>query len=75
GADETLSQLNENGWRAFLKEQGLEPAEVDRILSNYHVEDSPIDCGLHMTLLKEAGFPVVDVIWKRSNFAVYVGIK
>ncbi|MHB8088964.1 MAG: class I SAM-dependent methyltransferase, partial [Anaerolineaceae bacterium] len=75
GADDSLSQLNENGWRAFLKEQGLESAEVDRILSNYHVEDSPIDCSLHMTLLKEAGFQVVDVIWKRSNFAAYVGVK
>ncbi|MDP3450562.1 MAG: class I SAM-dependent methyltransferase, partial [Anaerolineaceae bacterium] len=75
GADESLSQLNENGWRAFLKEQGLVDAEVDRILSNYHVEDSPIDCPLHLDLLKEAGFSIVDVVWKRSNFAIYVGIK
>ncbi|MDO9121358.1 MAG: class I SAM-dependent methyltransferase [Anaerolineaceae bacterium] len=75
GADESLSQLNENGWRTFLKEQGLVDAEVDRILSNYHVEDSPIDCPLHLELLKEAGFSIVDVVWKRSNFAIYVGIK
>jgi hypothetical protein len=53
----------------------LESAEVERILSNYHVEDSPIDCGLHLTLLKEAGFSVADVIWKRCNFAVYAGLK
>jgi tRNA (cmo5U34)-methyltransferase len=75
GADESLSLLNENGWRAFLIEQGLESAEVERILSNYHVEDSPLDCPSHLTLLKEAGFATVDVVWKRSNFAVYVGIK
>ena len=75
GADDTLSQLNENGWRAFLKEQGLETAEVERILSNYHVEDSPLDLPSHLQLLKDAGFTTVDVVWKRSNFAVYVGIK
>jgi len=75
GANETLSLLNENGWRAFLKEQGLESAEVERILSNYHVEDSPLDCPSHLKLLIEAGFSTVDVVWKRSNFAVYVGIK
>jgi tRNA (cmo5U34)-methyltransferase len=75
GADEALSQLNENGWCAFLKEQGLEAAEVERILSNYHVEDSPLDCPSHLNLLKEAGFITVDVIWKRSNFAVYIGVR
>ncbi len=74
GADDTLSQLNENGWRAFLKEQGLESAEVERILSNYHIEDSPLDVPSHLQLLKEAGFSTVDVVWKRSNFAVYVGM-
>lgn len=75
GADDTLSLLNESGWRAFLKEQGLEAAEVERILSNYHVEDSPLDLPSHLQLLKEAGFTTGDVVWKRSNFAVYVGIK
>jgi tRNA (cmo5U34)-methyltransferase len=75
GADYTLSQLNEAGWRAFLKEQGLEAAEVERILSNYHVEDSPLDLPSHLQLLKDAGFSTVDVVWKRSNFAVYAGIK
>ncbi len=75
GANDTLSQLNEQGWCSFLKEQGLEAAEVERILSNYQVEDSPLDCPSHLRLLKEAGFSTVDVVWKRSNFAVYIGIK
>ncbi|MBA4385453.1 MAG: hypothetical protein C0410_12015 [Anaerolinea sp.] len=74
GADDTLSQLNENGWRTFLKDQGLEVAEVERILSNYHVEDSPLDLPSHLQLLKDVGFTTVDVVWKRSNFAVYVAI-
>jgi tRNA (cmo5U34)-methyltransferase len=75
GANDLLSQLNENGWRSFLSEQELEAEEVERILSNYHVEDSPLDGPSHLQLLKDAGFATVDVVWKRNNFAVYVGIK
>ena len=74
GADEALSQLNEKGWRDFLRTQGLEVAEVERILSNYHVEDSPLDLPSHLQLLKKAGFTTMDVVWKRNNFAVYVAI-
>ncbi len=73
GANEVLSQLNENGWRDFLKQQGLEPSEVDRILSNYHVEDSPLSLEAHLRLLRNAGFSIVDVAWKRYNFGIYVG--
>jgi tRNA (cmo5U34)-methyltransferase len=73
GADESLSQLNEAGWRSFLKSQNLEASEIKRILSNYHVEDSPLNLPSHLESLKAAGFTTVDVIWKRFNFAVYFG--
>lgn len=75
GADQNLIRQNENEWRAFLSSQGLDDAEVERILSNYHVEDSPIDLWSHLSLLKEAGFKTVEVVWKKSNFSVYAGIK
>jgi hypothetical protein len=70
-----MTLQNEREWVSFLGQQGLSKDEADRILSNYHVEDSPIDLWTHLQLLKGAGFNSVEVAWKRSNFAVYVGIK
>ena len=75
GADDLLTQLNEDGWRSNLKEQKFTESDVERVLSNYHVEDSPLDLWSHMRLLKEAGFNTVDVAWKRINFSVYIAIK
>jgi SAM-dependent methyltransferase len=75
GADANLTLQNESQWTCFLREQGLSQDERDRILANYHVEDSPIELWAHLRLLKEAGFGAVDVVWKKSNFAIYVGVK
>jgi tRNA (cmo5U34)-methyltransferase len=75
GANSEMTLQNEREWVSFLGQQGLSKDEADRILSNYHVEDSPIDLWTHLQLLKGAGFNSVEVAWKRSNFAVYVGIK
>ncbi len=75
GASQALSELNETGWREFLSAQGMEAAEVERILSNYHVEDSPISLPAHLSLMKQAGFEIVDVVFKRDNFGIYTGIK
>jgi tRNA (cmo5U34)-methyltransferase len=74
GATDELSLRNEDEWRAYLAGQGFPPAEVDRILSNYHVEDSPESVPVHLSLLREAGCSAADVIWKKANFAVYTGI-
>jgi tRNA (cmo5U34)-methyltransferase len=75
GSDELLSHQNELGWASFLKDRGFSTDEVDKVLSNYHVEDSPESVWTHMRLLKEAGFTTVDVIWRKYNFSVYVGIS
>jgi ubiquinone/menaquinone biosynthesis C-methylase UbiE len=69
-----LSEENENGWASFLRDQGFPEQDIQRILSNYHVEDSPISVGSHMRLLSEAGFTVVDTAWKKFNFGIYLGI-
>ncbi|TFG63305.1 MAG: hypothetical protein E4H36_05970 [Spirochaetales bacterium] len=66
--------MNEAEWRSFLAGQGFEPAEADRILSNYHREDSPLSVYGHMDLLRKAGFGLADVLWKKANFAVYAGL-
>ena len=75
GSTPNMTLQNECEWTSFLNEQGLSKNEVDRILSNYHVEDSPIDLWTHLQLLNRAGFGSVEVVWKRSNFAVYAGVK
>jgi len=75
GADEQLTQLNEDGWRSLLKNENLVEKDIERILANHHIEDSPLDLGSHLCLLKKAGFSVVDVVWKRINFAVYTAIR
>lgn len=75
GANRDMTLQNELEWTSFLQEQGLSKDEVDHILSNYHVEDSPVDLWTHLRLLNRAGFKWVEVVWKRSNFAVYAGIK
>jgi tRNA (cmo5U34)-methyltransferase len=74
GADAWLSQVNEDGWSAFLTGQGFEAADIERILANYHVEDSPASLAEHMSLLSSAGFDAVDVVWKSANFALFVAI-
>jgi tRNA (cmo5U34)-methyltransferase len=75
GANRELSESNEAEWAAFLEGQGLEPGQIERILSNYHTEDSPSSLWTHLSLMTEAGFRCADVIWKKANFAVYAAIK
>ncbi len=69
-----LSEQNEAGWMDFLRAQGFGEPEARKILSNYHVEDSPISLRAHMSLLIKAGFTTADVLWKKHNFGVYAGI-
>jgi tRNA (cmo5U34)-methyltransferase len=75
GNSAVLSLLNEENWLSFLGDSGFEIGDVEKILSNYHREDSPISLTRHLDLLRTAGFGTVDVVWKRYNFAVYVGVK
>ena len=75
GAHPFLSQHNEEERRAYLRSQEIPGPDIERIFSSYHVEDSPLDLPSHLRLLREAGFGVADVAWKRANFAVYVALK
>ena len=74
GDTPALAEMNEEGWRQFLRKR-FPAEEVERILSNYHREDSPLSLKQHLSLLTLAGFVSADVLWKRFNFGVYVGIK
>jgi tRNA (cmo5U34)-methyltransferase len=74
GGTPALSSLNEESWIEFLRQREFSAEEAERILSNYHVEDSPLSVSAHLDLLRRAGFGVADVIWKKANFAVYAGL-
>ena len=74
GDTPVLAALNESGWRQYLSRR-LTPENVERMFSSYRREDSPIALRRHLSLLEQAGFPSADVLWKRFNFAVYVGVK
>jgi tRNA (cmo5U34)-methyltransferase len=69
-----IAALNENGWRKYLTRR-ISATDVERMFSNYRREDSPISLRKHLSFLEEAGFGKADVLWKRFNFAVYVGVK
>lgn len=75
GATPYLSKSNENGWEKFLEEQSFTKQDIKKILSNYCREDSPLSIFEHLTLLKKSGFDKVDLLWKKYNFGVYMGIK
>jgi tRNA (cmo5U34)-methyltransferase len=75
GGNKDLSSINEADWSIFLENQGFEKDKIDQILSNYHREDSPLSLGNHLKLLKDVGFKTVDVLWKKYNFGIYLGIK
>jgi tRNA (cmo5U34)-methyltransferase len=74
GDTQEIAALNENGWRQYLSRR-LSAADIERMFSNYRREDSPISLRKHLSFLDEAGFGKADILWKRFNFAVYVGVK
>ena len=57
-------------WRAFIRDNGLDDAEV---LSAHEDEDVPAPLGAQLEWLREAGFEDVRVYWRRMNFAVFGG--
>ncbi|MBU1075773.1 MAG: methyltransferase domain-containing protein, partial [Spirochaetes bacterium] len=74
GSHKPFSELNEGGWREFLKKNFSEK-EIARIFSNYRQEDSPLAMKEHLDLLADAGFINSDVLWKKFNFGIYAGVK
>jgi tRNA (cmo5U34)-methyltransferase len=74
GATDEWSQLGEQGWRAHLEEV-LAPDAVEHTLETHYAQDTPLSVQGHFTCLRQAGFGVVDLLWKRDIFAVYVARK
>ncbi|MHA2272326.1 MAG: class I SAM-dependent methyltransferase [Candidatus Hodarchaeales archaeon] len=64
------SEVMEKGWRSHL-ETCFDAAIIERTLRNYRVEDSPLSIPEHFACLSQAGFSIVDVLWKHHNFALH----
>ena len=75
GDNHYLSELNEIGWSEYLNKQNFLKQDIKKILSNYHREDSPLSIKNHLKLLVDGGFKSADVIWKKYNFGIYIGVK
>jgi len=69
-----LTALNALGWHRLLAVHQSVEQSKDGIVSTYQ-EDSPLSLRQHLNLLSEAGFSVVDVLYKRDIFGIYAGIK
>ncbi|MDR7868720.1 MAG: methyltransferase domain-containing protein [Sporomusaceae bacterium] len=67
---ETVSPRSDKGlqigiewWRRAQLRQGKEAANVEKYLNRYGVEFFPIQLMAHIELLRDTGFPTVEVFW------------
>ena len=74
GGSLQLTALNALGWHRLLLASQDSAQAKEGIVSTYQ-EDSPLAMHMHLDLLTQAGFGVVDVLYKRDIFAIYTGIK
>lgn len=72
---DTLQAIYMKQWKNFMyKNVPADEVEKRWIPANLE-EDSPASLTDHFEMLKEAGFTVMDVVWKYYNFAVYMAWK
>ncbi|MFW6238295.1 MAG: class I SAM-dependent methyltransferase, partial [Halanaerobiales bacterium] len=75
GDNNYLTKLNEQTWADYLQSAGFAEVDIKQMFNNYYREDSPISLNSHFRLLQKAEFKAIDVLWKKYNFAVYLGVK
>lgn len=74
GSTEFLQSVNMANWRTFMR-RSVPEADIDgNWIPRYYAEDRPAQLVKQLDWLQQAGFVGVDVVWKRSNFAVYGGV-
>jgi SAM-dependent methyltransferase len=74
GANDDFTLLNVAGWQDFMLQSQSQEQVQAGILGTYQ-EDYPLSLHQHLTLLTEAGFQAVDVLYKRDILAIYAGVK
>jgi tRNA (cmo5U34)-methyltransferase len=75
GSDDFLQKLYMEKWKDFMGKNVSAEEIENKWLKNYYAEDRPAKLITHLEMLKECGFPCVDVIYKYYNYAVYTGRK
>lgn len=59
-------------WKSFMCRNVTKDEVENKWIPKYFEEDRPASLADHFDMLKEAGFNIVDVVWKYYNFAVYM---
>ena len=62
-------------WKNFMSNNIPGDEVENKWIPTYYEEDRPASMADHFEMLKDAGFKVVDVVWKYYNFAVYMAYK
>lgn len=71
GCDENQQNVYMKKWQEFMLKSVSESEIEEKWLPNYYTEDRPAKLTTHLDMLKTCGFPLVDVIYKYYNYAVY----
>jgi tRNA (cmo5U34)-methyltransferase len=75
GSDDFLHGFYKEKWKEFMSKNVSAEEIENKWLKNYYAEDRPATTVAHLDMLRECGFPCVDIIYKYFNFAVYTAKK
>ena len=75
GSDDSLQSVYMRKWQEFMAKSVSEREIQEKWLVNYAAEDRPTQLTTHLEMLKDCGFPVVDIVYKYYNYAVYCAKK
>jgi tRNA (cmo5U34)-methyltransferase len=62
-------------WQRFQMDQGKSVEAADSHIKRFGIEYYPITIGEHLSLLKEAGFQVVELLWFSYVQAGFYAVK
>jgi tRNA (cmo5U34)-methyltransferase len=62
-------------WKNFMCMNMSKDEVESKWIPKYYEEDRPVSMIEHFEMLKNAGFEIIDAVWKYYNFAVYIAYK
>ena len=72
---DSLQERYMEQWKNFMRTNVPSEEVEGKWIPTYYDEDRPAQMMEHFEMLKDAGFKVVDVVWKYYNYAVYMAVK